>query len=177
MTVEITCVVSSPSLLGEGAVWDHRASVLWWVDIHGGQVHRYDPAGDRNKTWEWGEAVGCLAVRESGGLVLATRTGFHLFDPDGGTREALVDPEADIPDNRYNDGTTDRAGRFWAGTMKEGGKAERRGRFYRLDADRRNDAISGSRVHDQWNGFFAGRRNVLFFRFQPVGADHLALQL
>ena len=137
MPIEIDCVVPSRSPLGEGAFWDHRAGRLWWVDIHGGLVHCFDPASGEDSSWDWGEPVGCLAPREHSGLLLATRTGFHFFDPESGAREALVDPEADLPGNRFNDGATDPRGRFWAGTMKDGGEPERRGRFYRFGPDRR----------------------------------------
>ena len=133
--MEIECVVPSRSRIGEGAVWDDRAGVLWWVDIPAGLIHRYDPSSGVNDSFDWGEPVGCLAVRETGGLVLATKSGFHLYDPDSGAREAIRDPEADMPDNRFNDGTTDAQGRFWAGTMKDGGEPEALGRFYRLDTD------------------------------------------
>ena len=136
MSIGIECVVPSRSELGEGAVWDHRAGVLWWVDSNAGLVHCYDPASGDDRGWEWGEAVGCLAVRESGGLLLATRSGFHLFDPETGAREALADPEAELPGNRFNDGATDSRGRFWAGTIKDGGEPRRIGRFYRFDPDR-----------------------------------------
>ena len=133
--MRIECVVPSKSKVGEGAVWDDRGQVLWWVDIGPGLIHRYDPASGRNATFDYGEPVGCLAVRETGGLVVAARSGFYLYDPDNGTRTLLSDPESDRPGNRFNDGTTDLQGRFWAGTMKDGGGPEPVGRFYRLDAD------------------------------------------
>ncbi|AZQ68221.1 SMP-30/gluconolactonase/LRE family protein [Silicimonas algicola] len=133
--MEIECVVPSRSRIGEGAVWDDRAGVLWWVDIPAGLIHRYDPSSGVNDSFDWGEPVGCLTVREKGGLVLATKSGFHLFDPDTGVREAIQNPEAGMPDNRFNDGATDAQGRFWAGTMKDGGEPEALGRFYRLDPD------------------------------------------
>ncbi len=133
--MNIECVVQSRSQIGEGAVWDERAQVLWWVDIPAGLIHRFDPATGKNQSTAFGEPVGCLAVREGGGLVLAAKTGFYFFDPDTGSRQAISDPEAHLPDNRFNDGATDPRGRFWAGTMKDGGQPERQGRFYRLDAD------------------------------------------
>ncbi len=136
MPVEIECVVDSYSRVGEGAFWDHRNGLLWWVDIPAGLIHCLNPDGN-NQTWAWGEAVGCLAVRESGGLLLATRSGFHFFDPQMGKRETIADPEANLPENRVNDGTTDPRGRFWAGTMSESGGDQRHGRFYRLDPDGR----------------------------------------
>jgi len=130
----IECVLNINSRLGEGAVWDARSQRLWWVDIAAGLIHAFDPVSGDNQTWDWGEPVGCLAVRESGGLLLATRTGFHLFDPITGKREALSDPEAGLS-NRFNDGTTDIQGRFWAGTMKASGAPEKVGSFYRFDSE------------------------------------------
>lgn len=134
MTVE--CVVPSRSKLGEGAVWDVGDQALWWVDIIAGLIHRYDPVTGENRSVDFGEPVGCLARREAGGLVVAAKSGFWFYDPDTGAKEKLSDPEEHLPDNRFNDGTTDMQGRFWAGTMKDGGPPERMGRFYRFDPDR-----------------------------------------
>ncbi len=136
MPVAIDCIVDSRAEVGESPFWDHRDGLLWWVDIPAGRVHCHDPAG-ANRSWEWGEAVGCLAVREAGGLLLATRSGFHRFDPESGERRAIADPEADLPDSRFNDGATDPRGRFWAGTTSERADGLARGRFYRLDPDDR----------------------------------------
>ena len=133
--MEIECVAATRSAIGEGAVWDDRAGVLWWVDIPAGLIHRHTPATGANDVFEFGEPVGCLAVREAGGLVLAAKSGFWFFDPETGERRAIHDPEADLPENRFNDGTTDMQGRFWAGTMKDGGDPEAAGTFWRLDPD------------------------------------------
>ena len=135
MAVGIECVAPTRSQLGEGAVWDAGDQRLWWVDITAGLVHRYDPAGGANETFDFGEPVGCLARREAGGLVLAAKSGFWLYEPESGERQFLMDPEEHLPGNRFNDGTTDMQGRFWAGSMKDGGEPERCGRFYRLDPD------------------------------------------
>ncbi len=134
--MKIECVVPSKSRVGEGAVWDDRAQVLWWVDIPAGLIHAYDPATGENRSHDFGEPVGCVAVREAGGLLVAAKSGFYIYDPDTDTREELSDPEAHLPDNRFNDGATDMQGRFWAGTMKDGGDPAPLGRFYRMDADR-----------------------------------------
>ena len=133
--MKVECVASTRSRVGEGAVWDDRDQVLWWVDIPAGLIHCYKPSTGVNDTIGFGEPVGCLAVREKGGLVLAAKSGFWFFDPETGHREAISDPEADLPDNRFNDGATDAEGRFWAGTMKDGGEPEALGAFYRLDPD------------------------------------------
>lgn len=134
-TYSVDCVVSSHSQVGEGAVWDDREGVLWWVDIPAGLIHRLDPRTGQNTTQDFGQPVGCLALREQGGMVVAAKTGFWLFNWYDGTREPLSDPEEHLDSNRFNDGTTDPRGRFWAGTMKDGGTPEPRGAFYRLDPD------------------------------------------
>ena len=133
--MQIECVVSSRSQVGEGALWDDRTNVLWWVDIPAGLIHCYDPATRENTTIDYGEPVGCMALRDAGGLVLATKSGFWFYDPKTDARKAISDPEAHLEHNRFNDGATDAQGRFWAGTMKDGGTPEPLGRFYCLDKD------------------------------------------
>jgi sugar lactone lactonase YvrE len=134
---EITCVVDSKSLLGESTYWDPKARVLWWIDIWGPTIHRFDPATGRDDTWTAPEYLGCLAVREKGGLVLSMISGFFFFDPATGAFEPIVDPEAEMPDTRFNDGKTDRQGRFWSGSMfeAEGKPPAKIASLYRLDSD------------------------------------------
>ena len=133
--MDITCVADTSCQIGEGAVWDERDRCLWWVDIAAGTVFRFEPRTGENRAYAFGEPVGCLAVREAGGLVVASKTGFWFFDPETGQREAIADPEIHLPDNRFNDGGTDMQGRFWAGSMKDGGTPDPVGSFYRLDPD------------------------------------------
>ena len=54
--------------------------------------------------------------------------------PNTGKLTRIADPEADRPDTRFNDGKCDPQGRFWAGTMVEGGN-RRSGALYCLDTD------------------------------------------
>ena len=135
MSVQITCVAPIRNRLGEGAVWDEDQACLWWVDISAGLLHCLHTRTGDVETIYWGEPVGCLAVRAQGGLVLGAKSGFWLFDPRTGTREHIHDPEPDRPLNRFNDGTTDAQGRFWVGTLEEGGNGAPGGSFYCLDAD------------------------------------------
>jgi L-arabinonolactonase len=131
---EVTCALDAGAEVGEGALWDVRQQALFWVDIPRGRLHRFDPATGHNRTWDMGEPIGCLALRERGGAVVALQSGFHLFDFGTGEKTPVIDPEADRPHNRFNDGATDRQGRFWAGTMRTGEPAPE-GAFYRLDPD------------------------------------------
>jgi len=137
MTIGIECIVDSHSRIGEGVVWDVETRRLWWVDIPAGLIHCTDPETGTTETRDFGQPVGSLALREGGGLVLATKTGFQFHDWQTGQTTRLSDPEGDLPENRFNDGTTDPAGRFWAGTMRDPIDPSRppSGTFYRLDPD------------------------------------------
>jgi sugar lactone lactonase YvrE len=66
--------------------------------------------------------------------MLAVYDGFAAFDPANGQLTLIADPEADLPDNRFNDGKCDPAGRFWAGTMAYSNQTTQ-GSLYRLDPD------------------------------------------
>ena len=134
---EIVCVLDVRAELGEGTLWDPAAAVLWWVDIWGKAIHRYDPATGRDDVFATPEYVGAVGVREKGGLVVSLVSGFYFFDPATGVFTPIVDPEADRPDTRFNDGKPDRQGRFWSGTVFEDPprKTEFVGALYRLDAD------------------------------------------
>jgi sugar lactone lactonase YvrE len=120
--------------LGEGPVWDHRSRQLWWVDILNGRIHAFDPARRQDRTYEIGQFVGALALRQEGGLLLALQSGFAFYDPATEQLTPIADPEVDRPGNRFNDGKCDPAGRFWAGTMDHAEQAAS-GSLYCLDPD------------------------------------------
>lgn len=119
--------------LAEGPVWDDRDDVLWWVDIFRGEVHRFDPATGKDAMWTVEGPVGSLALRDKGGLIISRRDGIYAYDP-GGEPVALARPEPERTHNRFNDGRTDRAGRFWVGSLHLD-EIEATGALYRLDAD------------------------------------------
>lgn len=133
----MTCVVDARAGLGEGTCWDSQDQCLWWLDIFKRTIHRYDPVSGRDETFATPEAPGCIAVRERGGLAIAMANGFHFFDRSTGRFAPIVDPEADIPETRFNDGKTDRQGRFWASTMFDppGPEARKIGSLYRLESN------------------------------------------
>ncbi|ULL13208.1 SMP-30/gluconolactonase/LRE family protein [Paenibacillus sp. H1-7] len=110
-------VLDAKATLGEGPCWDQRSGLLYWVDIKENAVHAYDPHQGTNRTVHLDQMVGAAVARESGGLVLALQHGFHLLDMTTEQLTFLADPEKELPDNRFNDGKCDAAGRFWAGTL------------------------------------------------------------
>jgi len=137
-----TVELALPALaeLGEGARWDERTGTLFWVDILRGRVHQFSPATAACRSWTVGQAVGALAIREAGGLVLALRDGFATLDLDTGRLAWIARVEDDRPGQRMNDGRCDAAGRFWAGTMAFD-PSPGTGTLYRLDPGGRVTAV------------------------------------
>lgn len=131
MNVELA--IDARAELGEGPFWHPRENRLYWVDIEGGSLHVHDPEGVADTAYDVGCRVGVAVPRRSGGLMLGTDHGFESFDLTTATRTPVVDPESDLPDNRFNDGKCDCRGRFWAGSMCLAKRPE--GNLYVLEAD------------------------------------------
>ncbi|MGN8644922.1 SMP-30/gluconolactonase/LRE family protein [Gracilibacillus sp. HCP3S3_G5_1] len=130
MKAEVAC--QTKALLGEGPCWDERKQVLYWTDISGKVIHRFDPQTRQNDTFRIDQMVGAVVVAEDGRLVLAAENGFYFYNTDTGQMTEIHNPEADRPENRFNDGKVDPAGRFWAGTMQKKGN-DPVGSLYCLD--------------------------------------------
>jgi sugar lactone lactonase YvrE len=129
-TVELE--LDARSVLGESAIWDDKKQVLYWVDIDPGLVHIYDPATRKDRALHVGQPVGTVVPRASGGLMLAVRDGFMSLDLETGKTAIVAVPLGHNPENRFNDGKCDPAGRFWAGTVET---PSRKGALFRLDRD------------------------------------------
>lgn len=134
MSIDATLVGNFRADWGEGPIW-HEDRLLY-VDIEGKKVIDFNPATNEEKIIEVGERVGTVVPRQSGGLVIAGDNGFSFLDSASGKVSQIADPEPDKkPDNRFNDGKCDPAGRFWSGTIstvKKTGDAA----LYMLDTER-----------------------------------------
>jgi sugar lactone lactonase YvrE len=131
--MDIELVLDVRAELGEGPIWDSERKRLAFVDIMRGHVHEFDPVSGEDRIHNVGEPVGAVALMQSGAWLLATKSGFSTLDPATGAVAPMAQVEADVPDNRMNDGYVDARGRFWAGTMSMYGR--RHGSLYRLDPD------------------------------------------
>lgn len=133
----IDLVVDAHDELGEATIWDPAAGMLWWVDIYGPMIRSFRPASGETRSWPAPEYLGCIGLRAKGGLVATMASGFYFFDPVSGAFDPIGDPEAHLAETRFNDGKTDRFGRFWSGTMFEvpGRPLEPVGALYRLEPD------------------------------------------
>lgn len=130
----VELVIDSKSELGEGAIWNYKTNELIWVNIKGEILNIFNPSINNNKEMFTGQMIGTVVPAESGNMLVALENGIYMLDTETGNKNFIVDPEKDMPDNRFNDGKCDPAGRFWAGTMSMVGKKEA-GALYRFDLD------------------------------------------
>lgn len=114
--ISVKTIGSRISKWGEGPLWwkDH----LIYVDIEDHKLVRLNPVTEDERVWDIGERIGTVVPCERGGYLYAGDMGISTFDPSTNDKITRADPEAEKrPDNRFNDGKCDVAGRFWAGTI------------------------------------------------------------
>lgn len=119
--------------LGEGPVWDALNQQILWLDITKGKIHQYDIYSKTHDIFNVGEMIGCIAPRESGGLIAGLQNGIAFVDTKKNYVQHIVNPEKALA-NRFNDGKCDAAGRFWAGTMAVS-EEESKGNLYVMEPD------------------------------------------
>jgi sugar lactone lactonase YvrE len=131
-----------PSLLGESPHWHIGEQALYWCDIPGRRLNRFDPSTGGHSTWSFSCEPSCVAAAEGGGFVLAMRDGLWRFSTQTGERTPLAPPPYDTTQERFNDGKTDAQGRFWVGTIYEPRQPAlaslhcwREGQLHRMAAD------------------------------------------
>lgn len=167
-TSAVQCVLDAKAKLGECPRWDPVSRRLYWVDIKSCQLHVFDPTTGADDYITFSEEIGCFALRESGGFIAGMRGGFALIDSLSMDPEAIRyigDPEADKPDNRFNDGRCDGLGRFWAGTINEK-KSASDGMLYKCDLSHQITDMTGGVFTS--NGLaFSPDHKILYYSDTP----------
>ncbi len=104
--------------LGEGPAWIVDDAALWFVDIKGGALHRYDPTTGKGSTIAVGGRPSFVLPTDADGLIVGSGTALHLVrDGNLGDPIAVLGTAAH---NRTNDAAVDPSGRLWFGTMDDG---------------------------------------------------------
>lgn len=132
--MEITKLDLPKCKVGEGPVWDVAEQALYYIDIVEKAVFRWDPQSGAQRRWVVPDIIGSMALRESGGAIVALGSGVHSLDFDTGEVATMALIERD-PDVQLADGKVDRAGRFVFGTSHRAMK-EPKGGLYSLDHGR-----------------------------------------
>ncbi|MBN1298607.1 MAG: SMP-30/gluconolactonase/LRE family protein [Actinobacteria bacterium] len=115
----IEAIPNTYSIAGESPVWDSGKKILYWIDFIEGKINCLDIAKDELKTLYANNKVGTVVLREIGGLLTATGTGFNFVNVDFNTFEIISHPEPGRTNNRFNDGKCDCRGRLWISTVSQ----------------------------------------------------------
>lgn len=133
--MQVNTAIPSQNILGEGPWWSVEEQTFYWIDIKGPTLYRWHPEMKKQDEWALPAEVGAF-VRASGNRgVVALQNGIAYIDLASGEITPIVDPEADKPGNRFNDGKCDRRGRFWVGSMENAETGAATGTLYRIDPD------------------------------------------
>ena len=135
--MDILCPIRNQ--VGECPLWSVAEQVLYWVDIEARRVHRFAWASRVEQSWPMPERIGSIALHAGGGLLAAMESGlFRLRLDDDGTVACTLVRALRFPREgmRFNDGRTDRQGRFWVTSMvRDMGLADASGALYRCATD------------------------------------------
>jgi sugar lactone lactonase YvrE len=130
--LQITKIDTPRCMIGEGPVWDAAEQALYFIDILGKKVLRFDPANGETVSWDMPDIIGSMAIRKGGGAIVALANGVHTLDFETGACRMLAS-SPDLNDQvQLADGKVDRRGRFIVGSSDRGMK-EARGKLYVLD--------------------------------------------
>ena len=136
--MEPRVVADYGNIVGEGPLWHPGEGRLYWGDILGGRLFRYDPATGESEMLFDGPVVGGFTIQADGSLLLFMEYGRVAVLRDG-ELENVIDSLPGEEEHRFNDVIADPAGRVFCGTMAldsdEAVAGTATGRLYRLDTD------------------------------------------
>jgi D-xylonolactonase len=128
----VECVCQIGARLGEGPLWSPHERAVWFVDVKGRRIHRYEEQSGRLQSWDAPEEVGFIVPFARGRFICGLKSGLHEFDPSTGQFDLIARVDSDRPHNRLNDAHVDARGRLWFGTM-DNDEVKPTGALYRFD--------------------------------------------
>lgn len=129
MDSSLRIIDSKNQIVAEGPVWDERNNILYTIDILGRTVRTTDLETLEHKETQYDQDIGCIVLRENGGLLGAMTDGIYELFPDG-SKKLFCRPEI-MKGRRFNDGKAGPDGRFYVGTTDN----NHEGALYRVDTD------------------------------------------
>lgn len=111
----VTIFDDTQCALGEGPLWHPLLEQFFWFDINNMQL--LTSKDGARKMWQFEEHVSAAGWVDESHLLIASASAFLKFNIETGEQEILAPLEADMPNNRSNDGRADPQGGMWIGTM------------------------------------------------------------
>lgn len=113
--IAATLQLDAQCTLGEGPVW--HGGAVWFVDIEGRRLHRYDVGPKTAESFEVPGRIGFAAPTSGDCWLIAQDAALASYTPGGDAPELISQVEPVDSGTRLNDGKSDPAGRLFAGTM------------------------------------------------------------
>lgn len=137
-TLKFSALEGAPrNVVAESPIWDADAGLLYWVDIVGKSIFRYDVGRGQSRAWPTADFPTAIALRQGrGDAIVALAAGVEFFDFDKSAFSPFCVPD-ETPGNRLNEGRCDPAGRLWVGSMQTNLNPDGSGR----DMDRHSGAL------------------------------------
>ena len=130
--IKAELILDAKATLGEGAIWNQKEKILYWIDIEKGILHKFNPVSNEDVQFNLDKRIGTVVPSEKGGLLVALEDGICHYDIITDSISFIVNPAENSSEIRFNDGKCDPAGRLWAGTMSLTGK-QKAGALYCLN--------------------------------------------
>ncbi|XP_020652484.3 regucalcin [Pogona vitticeps] len=118
-SVKIECIVQERCKIGESPLWEEKDHSLLFVDISGKKVYRWNSLTKEVESVSVDAPVSSISLRKSGDYIITLGTQFATLNWSKKSVTTITHIDKDKPNNRFNDGKVDPAGRLFAGTMAE----------------------------------------------------------
>jgi len=138
--VKVDAICSAQAELGEGPFWVPKDQALWFVDIAGRSIHRYQLVSEQHTVWTTPDRVSFVIPISGCGSLVALGRAMHHFDALSGEFRHVASVEPHLADNRINDACVSPQGELWFGSMHDL-ETDASGTLYRLDREGRITAL------------------------------------
>lgn len=153
-------VVAEAGKLAQNLRWDNRDESLWWTDLEGGRLFRFNLETRIPSVIYEGPPVGAFIQREDGRWLLFREKDIALLDFDRHDQVVPLIENVRIDGDRFNEAVADAEGRVLVGTVRA--RRPNGAGLYRLDPTGGLVKILGGTGHSSGMGF-NGKGDVLYW--------------
>ncbi|MGI4814867.1 MAG: SMP-30/gluconolactonase/LRE family protein [Janthinobacterium lividum] len=128
-------LIDARNTLGESVNWHAAEGVLYWTDVKGARLWRFDPRTGARESWDMPDKLATFALCSTPGVVLVgLAESLAFFELASSRLTPLHSIELGLT-TRVNDGRCDRRGCFVFGTQDDSDDPRPMAAFYRLNVD------------------------------------------
>lgn len=105
------------SELGEGPIWSKERQALYYVDINGCYIHKYDLPTKELSSYKTPSKIGFLTIGEGSEWVVGLEKNLAIWKVDTEVFKEISPEVEEHLNTRINDGKMDPFGQIWFGTL------------------------------------------------------------